>query len=187
MSSSSAPLTPFPKNIELLTEFDAIVVRRDWRTSAAYFLVFFTFIWNAFMVAWMTITISQGVWIMAAFGSIHALVGLGLIYFTLASFLNKTDIRITPYTLSIKHYPLRWFGQREYPVETIRQVFCKEKISRNKNNTSITYQVLFLDQNNRSQKILSGLTDSEQARFIENQVEKTLGIKNQSVSGEFRR
>jgi len=42
------------------------------------------------MVVWMSIALNQGQWIMAAFGSIHALVGLGLIYFCVANFLNKT-------------------------------------------------------------------------------------------------
>lgn len=183
----SSPLNPLPKNIDLITEYDAIVLRRTWKSPVAYFLTFFSLFWNGFMVVWMTIAITKGQWAMAAFGSIHATVGLVLIYVTLALFLNKTDIRIDSYNLSIKHYPLPWFGQIQLPVESIQQVYCKEKVSRNKNGTSITYDVHCLDHNTFSKKLISGLNDQEQARFIEREIEKTLGIKDRPVSGELNK
>lgn len=178
------PLTPLPNNIELITEFDAIVIRRTWKSAAAYFLIVFALLWNAFIVFWMALAIGDGALTMAAFGSIHVAVGLGLIYFTIAIFLNKTDIRIDTYNLSVKHHPMPWFGQIQIPVEKVQQVYCKKKVTRGKNSTHVTYEVFSLDRNNRKKKLLSGLKDSDQARFIETEIEKTLGIKNQSVIGE---
>ncbi|MDQ8179778.1 hypothetical protein [Pelagicoccus sp. SDUM812005] len=183
----SSPLSPLPDNIELVTEYDAIVIRRSWKSALAYFLIVFALFWNTFMVVWMGIAISQGAWSMAAFGSIHAGVGLGIIYFTIALFLNKTDIRIDTYNLSVKHYPLPWFGQVTFPVESIQQVYCKEKITRGKNGTHVSYELHCLDRNNRSKKLLSGLNQSEQAQFIEREIEKTLGLKDRPVSGEYRK
>ncbi len=185
-NSSSHPISPLPSNIELVTEYDAIVIRRAWKSAIAYALIVFTLFWNAFMVVWMSIAINQGAWEMAAFGSIHATVGLFLIYYNIALFLNKTDIRIDTYNLSVKHYPLPWMGQIQIPVENVQQVYCKEKITRNKNSTSITYEVHCIDRNNKQKKLLSGLNDSSQAQFIEAEIEKILGIKNRPVSGEFQ-
>lgn len=185
MAENKIPsLNPLPKNIELVTEYDAIVIRRVWKSPVAYFLIFFSLIWNGFMVGWMSIAISQGAWSMAAFGSIHAAVGLFLIYYTIALFVNKTDIRIDTYNLSVKHYPLRWMGQAQIPVENVQQVYCKEKITRNKNSTSVSYEVHCIDRNNKQKKLLSGLNDSSQAHFIETEIEKVLGIKDRPVSGE---
>lgn len=183
-AQQNTPLNPLPKNLELVTEYDAIVIRRTWKSALAYFLTAFALFWNGFMVVWMGIAISQGQWAMVAFGAIHAAVGLGLIYFTIALFLNKTDIRIDTYNLSIKHYPLPWMGQLQIPVENVEQIYCKEKITRNKNSTNVSYEVHCIERNSRQKKILSGLNDSSQARFIEAEIEKILGIKNRPVTGE---
>ncbi|MBC2604700.1 hypothetical protein [Pelagicoccus albus] len=185
--SSPDPLIPLPKSIELLSEYDAVVIRRTWKSAVAYFLLLFSLFWNGFMVVWMGIALSKGEWMMAAFGSIHATVGLALIYYTVALFLNKTDVRIDGYTLSIKHYPVPTFGNKSVPVESIRQVYSTEKITRGKNGTNVTYQIHYLDQDNRQAKLLSGLSQAEQAHFIEAEIEKTLGIKNRPVQGEMRK
>ncbi len=183
---TSTPLSPLPRNLELVTEYDAIIIRRTWKSPVAYFLTVFSLFWNAFMVVWMSISISKGAWGMVACGSIHAAVGLGLIYFTIALFLNKTDIRIDAYNLSVKHYPLRWIGQLKIPVQNIQQVYRKEITTRNKNSASVSYELHCVDHHNRQRTLLNGLNDSSQARFIETEIEKTLGIKDRPVSGEFK-
>lgn len=186
--SNQPSYNPLPKNIELITEYDAIAIRRRWKNVAAYALIFFSLIWNGFMYGWMYLAISKGAWTMAAFGTIHVAVGIFLIYFTIATFLNKTDIRIDAYNLAVKHYPLPWRGQLKIPVEDIQQVYCKEKITKNNNNsTSVTYELHCIDRSNRSKKLISGLNDSSQARFFETEIEKILGIKDEQVRGELRK
>lgn len=175
---------PLPSQLELIVEYNAIVIRRTWKSPLAYFLTVFSLFWNGFMVVWMSLAISQGVWIMAAFGSLHAAVGLYLAYYTLALFINKTDIRIDTYDLSVKHYPLRWPGALQIPVEDVQQVYCKERIVRTKNSSRIIYDVLCIDRANKQKKLLSGLADASQAQFIEAEIEKILGIKNRPVTGE---
>lgn len=187
MSEKEPKLSPLPDNIEIVTEYDAIVLRRTWKSAAAYFLIVFTLFWNGFMAVWMGIAIKQGAWEMAAFGTIHAAVGIFIVYYTVALFINKTDIRIDTYNLSIKHYPLPWFGQTQIPVEHVKQVYCEKKINRGKNSTHITHEVRYLDQNRRKKKLISGLNDADQARFIESEIEKTLGIKDRAVSGEIQK
>jgi hypothetical protein len=185
MSRQSDPLQPLPDNLELIPEFDAITIRRKWRSLVAYLMVFFTLFWNGFMLIWMGITLSQGIWLMAAFGSIHALIGVGLAYFNIASFLNHTDIRIDASKVSIKHRPIPWFGQKEIPVANIQQLYVKERTHRGKNGTSVTYAVHYLDSAQRERNLLGGLISASQATYIENEIEKTLGIKNQAVRGEY--
>ena len=66
-------------------------------------------------------------------------------------------------------------------------MFTKEKVHRNKNNVSYTYQLKYLDQNDVEHKLLSGLDTPEQALYIEQEIENTLGIKDRSVEGEIPR
>jgi uncharacterized membrane protein YhiD involved in acid resistance len=163
-----------------------MIIRRKWFSFMAVFLAFFALFWNGFMIVWMTMAISSGVWIMAAFGCIHAAVGICMAYFAVASFVNKTDISVDPNYLKVRHYPLPWKGATEIRVHSIKQLYCKEKISRSKNGVNVTYQVNVITEDNREQKLLSGLQDSSQAHYIEKEIEAVLGIQNQAVSGEFR-
>lgn len=186
-SDDNASPTPLPRNIEVLTDFDAIVLRRNWRSGGAYAIALFALVWNGFMVAWMSIALADGAWTMAAFGSIHALVGIGMGYFALASFLNHTDIRINPNVIEVRHAPLPWFGKTTIPVHEVAQLYCAERVTRSKNGTRVSYELRCLDRGKRARKLLSGLQDREQARYIEREIESILGIADRPVSGELQK
>ncbi|MDQ8193259.1 hypothetical protein QEH59_02405 [Coraliomargarita sp. SDUM461004] len=180
-------LTPLPANLEILHDRDALIIRRKWFSVFAFFLALFTLIWNGFMVVWMTIALKNGAWPMAAFGSIHAMVGIFLAYFCVASFVNKTDISIDPNYLKVRHYPLPWRGAKKLRVHEIQQLYCKEHIHRSKNGMNISYHLLAITNNRREQKLLSGLQEASQAQFIEREIENILGLKDIPVAGEHRK
>ena len=183
-TGNSSPITPLPQNLELVTEFDAIVIRRKWRSPTAYFLAFFSLFWNGFMVVWMTLALSSGAWSMAAFGTLHAVVGVGMAYFTIASFLNRTEIRIDTSFLQVRHTPVPWRGNLRIPVHEVAQLYCQERVHRGKNGVNVTYELHCVDTRNRQRKLLSGLTDAAQARYIETELENILGIVDRRVTGE---
>lgn len=177
-------ITPLPKQMETVNEGDAFVIRRKWLTPKAYFLLFFSIIWNGFMIVWMGISITQGEWMMALFGSIHATVGIGLIYTTAAQFLNTTDISVTPESLTVRHYPILWPGNKQIPIHTIKQLYCKRHVSNGEDGDTITYRVHLLTQDNKDQKLITGLEDDSQARYIEEEIENILGLEDLKVNGE---
>lgn len=179
-------IVPLPANLSIVHDRGAFIIRRRWFSAVAFFMVFFALFWNGFMVVWMSIALSQGQWAMAAFGSIHALVGLGLIYFCVASFVNKTDVSVDPNYLSVRHYPMPWLGSKKIRVHEITQLYCKEQITQGKNGTRVSYRVHAVMSNGRDQKLLSGLTTDTQARFIEHEIESVLGLENREVVGELR-
>ena len=182
------PIVALPDNLSLHHERDAVIIRRRWLTPFVFFFVFFALFWNGFMVVWMTIAITRDQLTMAAFGSIHAFVGLGLIYFCVASFLNKTDISVDPSYLRVRHYPLPWFGSKQFRVHEITQLFCKEQITRTKNGgTNVSYRVHLILADGREQTLIAGLISDNQARYIEREIESVLGLKNLSVAGELPR
>lgn len=182
------PIIPLPNNLSLHHERDAVIIRRRWFTPFVFFFVFFALFWNGFMVVWMTIALTQGQLMMAAFGSIHALVGLGLIYFCVASFLNNTDISVDPSYLRVRHYPLPWFGSKQFRSHEVTQLFCKEQITRSKNGgTNVSYRVQLILNKGREQTLVGGLTSDSQARYIEREIESVLGLENLAVAGELPR
>lgn len=184
-ATSEEPLTPLPQGLQVLHDRDSFIIRRRWFSPLAIFLVFFTIFWNGFMVVWMSIALGSGAWHMAAFGSLHALVGIGMAYFCVASFVNQTDVSVDPNYLSVRHYPLPWPGSKRLRVHSIKQLYTKQRISRSKNGVNVSYQLFVITDDNREQKLLSGLADSTQAKYIEREMEDVIGIRNVPVSGEY--
>ena len=176
-----------PKGIELQTTMDGLEIVRRWFSKKTIGLLIFCLFWDGFMVVWFGIAISQKQWAMAAFGSIHGAVGLGLSYLCVAGFVNRTYIKISFKDISISHRPLPWFGGKSVPLGEVKQIFTKEKIHRNKNGTSYSYEVHFQDHERNETKMVSGLENPEQALYIEQEIEATMGIKDAPVAGELPR
>ena len=81
---------PMPKKFKVNTLGGRLEIARKWFSSKFIALTFFTVFWDGFMIVWFGIALSQGIWIMAAFGTLHGAVGIGLLYYVLAGYLNKT-------------------------------------------------------------------------------------------------
>lgn len=161
-----------------------MVIRRKWFGPHVFFLIPFTLFWDGFMVFWFYTAFTQGQLMMAAFGSIHAMVGIGLTYFVICSFANATDIAVDPNHVEVKIHPFPFPGGKKIRTSDITQLYCDERISHNKNGTSVSYTVKIIDQGGKYTKLVSGLKEAEEAKFIENKIESILGIENQPVAGE---
>ena len=165
-----------------------LLITRRWFSPVFIFLAFFTVFWNGFMVVWFTIAISQGETLMALFGSIHGAVGIGLVYFTLAGFVNRTEIRVDYRALTVRHRPLPVFSNRDIPASDLKQLYSKERIrTRSKGGNHHSFEVHALTHSGRNIRLLSGLPNSEQALFVEQELEKYLRIEDRPVKGEIGR
>jgi hypothetical protein len=125
-------------------------------------------------------------WPMALFGSLHAVIGIGLTYGTLAGFLNHTRISAGPARLAIEHGPLPWLGDKVLDPARVEQLYCLERRREHKGTVSYTYDLHARLRDGRGQKLVGGLTSAEQAAFLEQQLEALLGIADQPVAGEHR-
>jgi len=185
--TASRPSVASPKGIDLQTTMDGLEIVRRWYSPKILFLVLFCLFCDGFMVVWFGIAISKQQWAMAAFGTLHGLVGVGLTYFVVCGFINRTHIQISFQNISIKHQPMPWFRTKTVPLADIQQVFSKRKVHQNKNGRSYSYEVHYLDQVDKENKLLPGLANPEQALYIEQEIEKTLGIHDAVVEGELPR
>ena len=114
----------------------------------------------------------------------HVAVGVGLTYYVIAGFVNKTDIRINPLKVSVLSYPMKWFGNKEVRVDDVKQLYTTEKITSNKNGTSVSYTVNIMTSMGKQLKLVSGLQSKDQGIFIEKKIEEVLGLADEPVSGE---
>jgi len=176
-----------PKGIEVSQFGGSLEITRRWFGWGFVFLVFFCIFWDGFMVAWHAIALSSGAWFMSLFGLLHTAVGVGLTYYTIAGFVNRSVIRAGQGLIEIRHGPLPWPGNKTLVSHEVEQCYSKEKIHHGKNGTHYTYTIHALMTNGRRETVVSGLTDTEQALYIEQQLEQFLGIQDRPVPGELPR
>lgn len=177
---------PIPEKIELLESRGDLIIRRTWRGAHLWFLVLFCIIWDSFLVFWYMKAFGdpEAPLMMKVFPIVHVAVGVGLTYYVIAGFLNKTDITISALKIGVRSYPVKWFGNKEVRVDDIEQLYTTEKVTRNNNTTSVSYTVNVLTKMGKKVKLVSGLDEKEQGIFIEKKIEEILGIKDEKVAGE---
>ena len=174
------------KRLELTRTNYELAVSYRWRNPVAYFLIFFCLFWDGFLVMWYGIGLTSGGGMPAMFflfPLIHVAVGVGLTYYTICLFVNKTLIRADQRTLSVKHSPLPWpKGNKEIAVRDIQQLFVQEKTG----NKGHKYHILSAQL--KSGKILTLLPNvsatPEELLQLERSIEDYLGIPDQPVIGE---
>lgn len=187
--SEERPPAPMPKAITVTEELNGdLVIRRRWWTLASIFLIFFACVWNAFMVFFVSGAISSGAPpFMFVLMSGHAAVGFGVGYFAIASVVNTTVIRVGFENITVRHQPLPWIGRRTIASHEIDQLWAEERVSHSQNGHQVRYRVNARTHDGRSLRLLSGLVESDQALFIEQAIEKRLGIRDEAVAGEIHR
>jgi hypothetical protein len=96
--------------------------------------------------------------------------------------VNRTRIAVENGVLSVRHGPLPWPGNRTIAVAELAQLFCEEVIG---NKGSRSYRVSALLKSGRKTQVLRGLGQADQALFIEQALERRLGITDVPVAGEY--
>ncbi len=179
---------PMPPGITMENRGGGIVITRRWFSAVVYFLIPFCIAWDAFLVFWYSMAFSGNApWIMVVFPIAHVAVGVGLTYFCIASLFNSTFISAGQGQLRIGHGPLPWRGGLELAESEIDQLFCKMKTSNNRNGSSSVYEVWAMMRDGTSRKLLGTGLSEDQALFIEQKLERAMGIKDRAVPGELPR
>ncbi len=177
------------KKIDVLKDDQGLSIMIDWFTPMAYFFLFFTLFWNGILYF-----LIQNLW----FGSnasfiaklapiFHVLVGLGLIYHVASLFLNKSFIEVSDGLLKIHHEPIpHYLKKKSIELETIKQLYVKEKISKTKNGVQRSYELRAILEEHQDIKLIkiAGL-QSQDLFQLEKVLEEYIGIVDQPVKGEY--
>lgn len=187
MEPSPIPLG-LPDKISVRNDGGAFEISRTWFGWSTVAQSVFTLFWCGFLVFWYSMALStEAPLVMILFPLVHVAVGIGLLYSSLAGWLNRTRIRIGEGVLQIRHEPLPWPGSKDVQVTDLKQLYVVERVSRSRNGTTVRYQVQAITNSGKTIKIVSGLADSDQAHYIEQEVERYTGIRDVPVKGEMGR
>ena len=167
----------------------SLSIEYKWMSPRAYFLVFFCLIWDGFLVFWYGIAFTtDGDLMMKLFPLIHVAVGVGLTYYTICLFINKTNIEVDHSHVSIVHSPLPWWkGNKEIAAKDIEQLYVKEKVSSSDNGSKTHYYTIRSKMKNGKDETLIGSIGMEsfEAVQIEQKIESFLRIPDYAVQGEY--
>ena len=182
---------PMPNRVEVEWGGSALQITSKWKSTIGCFFLFFALFWNG--ITWTIVIASMfgevkggpGGWFLPLFLTPFILVGLGAGYLALAFLLNRTVIKVESGTLSVRHGPLKWPGNREIETGSLEQLYCEEYVGYTKNHRPVyQFSVNARTRSGGKIQVVKGLTDAEQALFIEQELEKHLGIEDQPVRGE---
>ena len=164
-----------------------------WRRFQAQtiFILFFAAIWDGFLVLWYSIALSEtmpdGVSFMTVvFPLGHVAAGVLVTYIGLVGLLNTTTVRVDGVSLTVSHSPLPAWPRANLRSHDIEQLYASRKVTRGKNGTTVTFQVMAVTRTNRAVKLLDNLSSLEQALWVEQEIEALLRIRDRAIDGEHR-
>jgi hypothetical protein len=115
---------------------------------------------------------------------------LGLTYVVAAFWLNTTFIVVGPDRITVRYRPVPSPGEKDLLIADILQLFAREEITKarddDESDTS-NFQVRVITRDRAVVVLVPNLRNAEQARFIEQEIERHLGIEDEAVPEEIGR
>jgi len=145
---------PQPPKVTVNHKFGQLALQWNWIDFQLFFLTFFAIVWNGFMFSMLVSAFSalreEGVLVFLPVLILpHTWVGLGLIYYVLAGYLNKTEVVLNDIELKINHTPIPWLGNHTISRHDIAQLYVKAVRG---NKGRISYQLHAISTHGKQQK-----------------------------------
>jgi len=180
-----------PAGFEVLKLNSQLDIEIKWRKTSSNktFLLIFTIFWNAMLIPFVVIAISQGETFMMLGLSLHLMVGIGFLYYTLAVMLNTTYLNVNSRQLTIEHKPLKVIGRpsRKITATDIRQIYIsKYRTGKTNGRPTYAFGVYAVLGGGRHLSLVKGLRHSEQALYVEQEIEAFLEIEDEAVEEEWQ-
>lgn len=174
-----------PDKLRLFDHGTYIEIVRKWFGWKIVFITAFAIFWDGFLFMWYS-KLDENTELMAfLFPLLHVGVGIGITYYAVAGWFNRTHIYVSGAKIAVRHRPIPWLGNKELDALNLKQLYTKEKVSDSNNGSSVSYDIHAITHSGENIKLVSGLETSEQALYIEQEIEKYLRIEDATVKGEF--
>lgn len=158
-----------------------VEITRRWFGPTHLFMLLFCVFWDAGVGSGYAAAISKGDWGFLLFSLLHLGAGVWLTYFTIAGLLNRTWIGIASGTLTIRHGPLPWRGNRTLDRDDIRALHARTKPGR-KGHISHTLNAVL--KGGTEITLLNNLSSAEQSLYLERVIKEELGFEEPLRAGE---
>ena len=182
---SPRPRVGLPRRFQVDTTDSSTRISWRWFGPKYLFTAAFCVFWDCFLVFWYTKALGSArtPLPMIFFPLIHVGVGVGLTYYTLAGFLNRTRIDVDRERVRVQLGPLPWKGSLELPSQQLKQLYVEESVKLHRGTQTVTYNLMALDQVGAKVKLVSGLDEKDHALYLEQELEHQLGIEDAPVRG----
>jgi hypothetical protein len=158
---------------------EGFILRRYWREKYSWIIFPFAAIW--FFIGWLMFgeSFKDSIWPMGihlfAFLIWFPVLG-GLTYLAIAMQVNKTDLKLTPGELSVRHYPLPWMGAKRIDPAMISGMRVATETRTDKHGgTHVYYRLHYNCRDGSKGKLLGNFTDRAEAEWIRKELMKVLG------------
>ena len=174
-----------PDKIKVSKDFQHLRIVKKWFGLKFIFLTLFVIIWDAFLINWYSIQFSRSLesifdLLFILFPLFHLLVGVILTYYVLAGYLNKTFIDVDFNSITVRHEPLPFWGNKKVSTKTIKRLYYEWDdffgIPDNRRSGYHFFAVYAITNEKRIIKLVRGLDNNEQALFVKQEIGKFLNI-----------
>ena len=189
------PEIVMPSGIEMLKLRRTLELVVDWFHATPkrgiIGLISGSFFWNLLlipMIIWMALS---GHFLLILFFSGHVVTGALLLLYLLAKLFNKTTITIGSKGIQIEHHPIKtpWNRSQFLAKDVIKQLFVnryREKLQPKSKKTLEAYALSAVLSNDQTIELVRGLNKETQL-YLEQEIERYLGIRDEVVSSEIDR
>ena len=88
--------------------------------------------------------------------------------------------------MDIRQKPIPTIGSLKVAADSLEQLFVIQEIKANQYGACIFFTVCALKRDQSTIRLIRGFGSLEQALWMEQEIEKTLGIRDRLVPGEFQ-
>jgi DNA-directed RNA polymerase subunit M/transcription elongation factor TFIIS len=174
---------PLPKGISMeqkLNELNFTISWRKTRRLGLYLVI--TLIWNAILLPFLFSALQQNSTKMVLILSLHFIVGISMVLFTIAILINTTTVVVSYQGINIKigPIPVPFNPSISLSNRDIKQLYVEEYAPSSTNGKpDLTYAVRAKLESGEELRLISGFSHPDYALFLEQEIETFLHIPNE--------
>ena len=181
-----------PKGTEVLKLRESLDIQVNWFRSVSKgklaFLCLFGIIWNAIVFPMAIVMVLSGFYEGLLFMSLHLIVGIVMMFWVAAYFLNETNISVNSRSVEISYKPIKLPFRKSYKIDTaaIKQLYVSRYVTNVKKNGQAVqaYGLFALLHNGEKIPILKDMNKETQL-YLEQAIERFLDIKDEKIKGKY--
>jgi hypothetical protein len=176
---------PCPRGIHVVNSGDVLKLTRNWLSANLVVLAILCVAWNSFLAFWYSEVVAVAPpLLLVNIPVVHVAIGIGLAYFALAGFLNRTVISIDHQQVFVQHGPIPWPGKIRMPTENIQEIIVAQHSTKNGRPTyAFAFDVNALMKSGQIVSLLKNLDARDQALYIQQIIEQHLRLGIDSEIG----
>ncbi len=118
-----------PHGMELQHRGSYLQIVHKWFGWKIVFSTAFAVVWGGLLYNWYSKFGSNSDPMAVLFPLLHVGVGIGITYYAVAGWFNRTYILVSHGTIAVKHGPFPWWGNKTLSASEIKQLYAKEKVT----------------------------------------------------------